>query len=235
MHSKRVLLVGLGNYIHTNTRHNVGMMMLDHVASKLNLTWTLHRAWKAHMAQTQLTIQVTKNKESHYEDISLILLKPRLLMNVCGPSVAKAVRELSIPASEIYVFHDDMERVLGKLSIKTGGSANGHNGVKSVIQSLRTNEFKRVRIGIGRPPTDAGNRSPDIVADYVLSKFTPSEMDTLMHQVYPLMDIGPGLGLETLCGRGELWQMPKPAKPKKVVAQKPVSPTPPEQQVTSSA
>lgn len=118
------------------------------------------------------------------------------------------MNELSIPPSNIYVFHDDLQRPLGKLSLKTGGSANGHNGVKSVMEKLGTDAFRRVRIGIGRPE----DRSPDVVADFVLSKFTSSEVANLEQLVYPSLAPGTGLGLETLCLRGELWKPPKPAK-----------------------
>ncbi|KAI9032719.1 peptidyl-tRNA hydrolase-domain-containing protein [Phycomyces nitens] len=212
MQTIRVLLVGLGNYTHPNTRHNVGMMVLDQIANKLDLTWTQNRTLKASISQTLLDIE---NKDKSRTMINVTLLKPRLLMNVSGPSVSKAVREFSIDPSNIYVLHDDLQRPLGKVSMKSGGSANGHNGIKSVIQHLCSDNFKRVRIGIGRPPDDPSDRSHDAVADFVLSRFTSSEMSVLEKEVYPLLDVGPGLGLETLCGRGELWKFPKPPKQKK--------------------
>ncbi|KAG0179495.1 peptidyl-tRNA hydrolase protein 1 [Apophysomyces sp. BC1034] len=124
-----------------------------------------------------------------------------------------SIRELSIDHDNLYVFHDDLQRSIGKLSLKPRGSANGHNGIKSVAQSLRSDDFKRVRIGIGRPPNADGNRSPDVVADYVLSKFTSNEISVLKAESYPLLDTSEK-GLETLCSRGELWVKPKPRKPK---------------------
>ncbi|KAI8088798.1 peptidyl-tRNA hydrolase-domain-containing protein [Halteromyces radiatus] len=205
----KLLFVGLGNYTHPNTRHNVGMMVLDSIVKQLDLVWTQHRPWKSHMAQVSLSI--LNNKKKEVMDVQVTFLKPRLLMNISGSCVAKAVNELSIPPSNIYVFHDDLQRPLGKLSMKTGGSANGHNGVKSVMEKLGTDAFRRVRIGIGRPE----DRSPDVVADFVLNKFTTVEMETLESLVYPLMAPGPGLGLETLCIRGELWKAPNPVKEKK--------------------
>ncbi|CAO3596284.1 unnamed protein product [Absidia cylindrospora] len=207
--STKLLFVGLGNYSHPNTRHNVGMMVLDSLAKQLDLSWTQHRPWKSHMAQTTFSIASKKT----VVDVQLTLIKPRLLMNVSGTCVAKAVNELSIPPSNIYIFHDDLQRPLGKLSLKTGGSANGHNGVKSVMEKLGTDAFRRVRIGIGRPE----DRSPDAVADFVLSKFTSSEVSNLEQSVYPLLSPGAGLGLEMLCLRGELWKPPKPAKAPKNV------------------
>ncbi|KAI7865797.1 peptidyl-tRNA hydrolase-domain-containing protein [Spinellus fusiger] len=206
-----ILLVGLGNYTHPNTRHNVGMLALDAIATKLQLNWTQHRPWKATIAETRVRVE-QKNKAQ--QEIKVTLLKPRLLMNVSGPSVSKAVRDMSIDVSNVYVFHDDMQRSLGKVAMKANGSANGHNGVKSVIQHLCTENFKRVRIGIGRPLEDPSNRSHDFVSDFVLGKFTSAEISVLEQQVYPLFEVGPGLGFETLCSRGELWKAPKPVKVK---------------------
>ncbi|KAI9303022.1 peptidyl-tRNA hydrolase-domain-containing protein [Cunninghamella echinulata] len=206
---KKILFVGLGNYTHPNTRHNIGMMVLDSIAKQLNLSWTQYKPWKSHMAQTTLSI-LHKNTIT---DVQLTLIKPRLLMNVSGTCVAKAVNELSITHDNVYIFHDDLQRSLGKLSLKTGGSANGHNGVKSAIEKLGTDAFKRVRIGIGRPE----DRSPDVVADFVLNKFTSSEMSQLEEMVYPIFTTGNGLDL--LCGRGELWKLPSPSKSKSTKVQ----------------
>ncbi|KAI8338215.1 peptidyl-tRNA hydrolase-domain-containing protein [Chlamydoabsidia padenii] len=214
----RLLFVGLGNHTHPNTRHNVGMMVLDHIAKQLNLNWTQHRPWKSHMAQTTFFI-VTKKKTSI--DIHLTLIKPRLLMNISGTCVAKAVNELSIPPSNVYIFHDDLQRPLGKLSMKTGGSANGHNGVKSVMEKLGTDGFRRVRIGIGRPD----DRSPDVVADFVLGKFSKVELDGLEQSVYPLM--APGPGLDSLCLCGELLKPVKAKQQKQKQDEQVIVETPP--------
>lgn len=100
-----------------------------------------------------------------------------------------------------------MQRDLGKVNLKGNGSANGHNGIKSVIDNLRTNEFKRVRIGIGRPSADIDDRSYDVVANFVLSKFTQSELSKLEDLVYPMWT--KNQGLELLCDRGELFKAPK--------------------------
>ncbi|KAJ1923684.1 hypothetical protein IWQ60_005710 [Tieghemiomyces parasiticus] len=112
----------------------------------------------------------------------ITLLKPRVLMNISGVSVAKAVAELGIPVENVLVIHDDMQRDLGKVALKHGGSANGHNGIKSIIDHLRTNAFRRLRIGIGRPLQD--DRSRDLVSDFVLGKFTPAERETLENVTY---------------------------------------------------
>jgi PTH1 family peptidyl-tRNA hydrolase len=241
-------LVGLGNYTHPLTRHSIGMVILDRIAQQLNLTWTLQRGWKGTSASGKLLITDKSSKRSRSTDpimsvtteIDITLLKPKLLMNVCGPSVAKAgkpmwfqaiafsqcpqiskvirvriisVSELKIPLSNVYVIHDDLQRQLGKVSLKEGGSANGHNGIKSVAKHLRSDDFKRLRIGIGRPPKDVDDRSFDIVADYVLGKLTDAEFKALEEHVYPLLTSD---GLNHLCLKDQLLKLPKPGKPQKV-------------------
>lgn len=110
------------------------------------------------------------------------------------------------------MIHDDLQRPLGKLSLKDGGSANGHNGIKSVAKHLRSDEFKRLRIGIGRPPKEVDDRSFDVVADYVLGKLTDDEFKALDEHVYPLLT---GDGLNHLCLKDQLLKIPKPGKPQK--------------------
>ncbi|KAI8885257.1 peptidyl-tRNA hydrolase [Backusella circina FSU 941] len=176
-------LVGLGNVPLPNTRHNVGMMVLDHIAHCHNLSWTTHLAWDSDI--TQKTIILEKNtKQIEY---TITLLKPNKTMNISGSCVAQAVKDLSVPLDKLYLFHDDMQRDLGKVNIKRTGSANGHNGVKSVIEHLASTEFNRYRIGIGRPPLN-DDRSYDIVRSHVLGLFTESEMEILKKWVYPMWE-----------------------------------------------
>ncbi|CAO3639321.1 unnamed protein product [Mucor hiemalis] len=184
MNSAKILLVGLGNTTLPNTRHNVGMMALDSIAKALNLTWSQNCTWKSDTAETTIKIE-TKQEVKEYH---VTFLKPRKLMNISGSCVAAAVKDLHIPVKNLYVFHDDMQREL-------------------VIDNLRTNEFKRVRIGIGRPPSNIDNRSYDVVASFVLGKFTQGEITTLEDTVYPMWT--KNQGLELLCDRGELFKKPK--------------------------
>lgn len=187
------------------------MMVLDSIASKLNLTWSQNKSWKSDM--TEATVRVEAKHE--IKEYQVTLLKPRKLMNISGSCVAQAVKDLGISLQNLYVFHDDMQRDLGKVNLKGNGSANGHNGIKSVIENLKTNEFKRVRIGIGRPPADIDDRSYDVVAGFVLSKFTQSEMSKLEDIVYPMWT--KNQGLELLCDKGQLFKPPKVKNKKKVV------------------
>jgi PTH1 family peptidyl-tRNA hydrolase len=113
----------------------------------------------------------------------------------CQYLIPLLVKDLSIPINNIYVFHDDLERELGKMSLKASGSANGHNGIKSVMDHLKSDQFKRVRIGIGRPI------DRDQVVDYVLSKFTLSEMETLEKIIYPMWT---QQSIQLLCDKGEI-------------------------------
>ncbi|EIE78525.1 hypothetical protein RO3G_03229 [Rhizopus delemar RA 99-880] len=156
MNQAKLLFVGLGNATLPNTRHNVGMM---------------NHNWKSDTTHT--TVLVHSNKE--VKEYQVTFLKPRKFMNISGSCVAQAVHDLSIPMSNLYIFHDDMQRELGK-------------------------DFKRVRIGIGRPPFD--DRSHDIVASFVLSKFNQGEIEQLESLVYPIWTRDQGL--ELLCDKGQL-------------------------------
>ncbi|ORE11649.1 peptidyl-tRNA hydrolase [Rhizopus microsporus var. microsporus] len=145
MSQTKILLVGLGNKTLPNTRHNVGMM---------------NTSWKSDTTQTILKILSPKDELQEYH---VTFLKPRKFMNISGSCVAQAVKDLSIPLSNLYIFHDDMQRDLSKI----------------------------MRIGIGRPPAD--DRSHDVVADYVLNKFTEQELDQLQTTVFPMWTRDHGL------------------------------------------
>ncbi|KAI7899560.1 peptidyl-tRNA hydrolase-domain-containing protein [Cokeromyces recurvatus] len=211
MNNTKILLVGLGNKTLPNTRHNVGMMVLDSIVKSLDLTWSQNRNWKSDTTET--TIKVERKDETR--EYQVTFLKPRKLMNVSGSCVAKAVKDLGVSLQNLYVFHDDMQRDLGKVNLKEGGSANGHNGIKSVIENLKTHEFKRVRIGIGRPPAEIDDRSYEVVAGFVLAKFTQNEIDKLEEVVYPMWT--KDQGLELLCDKGELIKKPKIKNKNKIV------------------
>ncbi|KAI8610893.1 peptidyl-tRNA hydrolase, partial [Chytriomyces sp. MP71] len=150
------LIAGLGNTSHPRTRHNVGFAAVDALVasqrSKLVQSWTLSKAEE-------------KNEEVDNQwSVRVIFLKPKGFMNLSGVSVGKAAREYAISPSNILVLHDDLEKPLGRVSLKLSGSANGHNGLRSIISTLHTDAFGRARIGIGRPT------NKDDVADYVLQR-----------------------------------------------------------------
>ena len=162
------LLVGLGNIPLPNTRHNAGMMFIDYI-QKLESTpqFTSH--------SFGLISNVNWNQQCIY------LLKPNLLMNISGRSIHKALLSLNIPVDRMVVVQDDMDKSFGKIGEKRTGSACGHNGIKSLIQSLGTSDFIRMKIGIGRPES----RDPKLVASYVLSHFTNQELMELQQDIFP--------------------------------------------------
>ena len=153
------LIVGLGNpgEKYAETRHNAGFMVLDELLGKLRGTFSeklYHNAilW-----------------EGSCKGSKLFVLKPLTFMNASGEAVELIVRKNNISPEEIVLVFDDMDLPLGRIRIRTGGgSSSGHNGVESVQQKLRSADFSRVRVGIGR-----GESGSQI--DHVLSEFTDKE------------------------------------------------------------
>ena len=105
--------------------------------------------------------------------LQITYLRPKTAMNESGKPVRKAMQHFRAAAADCLVIHDDLERAVGKVSVKGGGGAAGHNGLRSITQCLSTDSFPRVRIGIGRP----ADRSQ--VATFVLESFTPDESEVL--------------------------------------------------------
>lgn len=150
------LIVGLGNpgKKYEKTRHNVGFETIDKFANSLGIDID-KEGYKGLYVRTK------------FYDEQLVLLKPQTFMNNSGESIQEISSYFKIEPKDIYVIHDDMDFNPGTLKMKTSGSAAGHNGIKSVIQCLNTDEFVHVRIGIGKFEND--------IVDYVLSK--PSKED----------------------------------------------------------
>ena len=153
------LIVGLGNPgpEYTKTRHNCGFRALDVLADKLNC-------------------RVDKGKfqglynQINYKDNKLYLLKPQTFMNLSGQSVKQLSAFFHIPPQNIIVMYDDISLEPGRLRIRADGSAGGHNGIKSIISCIGSQNFPRVKIGVGAKP------HPDYdLANWVLSNFTASE------------------------------------------------------------
>ena len=157
------LIVGLGNpgkqYEHT--RHNCGFRGMDILADKLGCKID---KLKFQGLYTQTT----------YKGKKVYLLKPQTYMNLSGRSVLQLSAYFHIPPQRIIVLFDDISLEPGRLRIRSNGSAGGHNGIKSIIQELGSQEFPRVKIGVGAKP----NQEQDL-ADWVLSGFTASEEKAL--------------------------------------------------------
>ena len=161
------LVVGLGNpgSKYWNTRHNVGFAALDALADKLHVKVDRVK-FQALMGQGEL--------EGH----KLILLKPTTYMNLSGQAVQAAARFYKIPPERILVMFDDISLEPGRLRVRKNGSAGGHNGIKSIISCIGSQDFPRVKIGVGAKP------HPDYdLADWVLSTF-PYDQREAMDETY---------------------------------------------------
>lgn len=158
------LIVGLGNpgAKYANTRHNVGWMALDAFARKHGVAME-----KSGFQGVYGELRWGSPSEK------VILLKPMTFMNLSGRSVAPAAHFYKIAPSDILVLYDDMDLDVGRLRLREKGSAGGHNGMKSLIQELGTQEFRRLRIGVGRPAPGWQ------VIDWVLAPFGPDDAATL--------------------------------------------------------
>jgi PTH1 family peptidyl-tRNA hydrolase len=152
------LIVGLGNpgRAYRNNRHNVGFMCIDWMATD----------WSLDLRKTQSKALITTAQKM---DQNLILAKPQTFMNNTGRSIAPLTRFYKVDPTRLLVIYDDLDLPTGELRMRPFGGSGGHRGMRSIIQSLGTSEFPRLRIGIGRPP---GRMDP---ADYVLQDFDPDE------------------------------------------------------------
>jgi PTH1 family peptidyl-tRNA hydrolase len=154
-----LLVVGLGNpgREYERTRHNAGWLVLDELARRHDGSW--RSKFSGSLAEVRLG------------DLRLALLKPETYMNESGRSVGAAVRFFKVEPEQVLVVHDDVDLEPGRLQARAGGGLAGHNGLRSLAQHLGSQDFLRLRIGVGRP----GRGDPRSVADWVLSPFSPEE------------------------------------------------------------
>jgi PTH1 family peptidyl-tRNA hydrolase len=154
-----LLVVGLGNpgREHERDRHNVGWLVVDELARRTDARW--RGKFSGQLAEVRL------------DGLRLALLKPETFMNDSGRSVAAAARFFKVEPESLLVAHDDVDLEPGRLQARAGGGLAGHNGLRSLAQALGTQDFLRLRIGVGRP----GRGDPRSVADYVLSPFEVGE------------------------------------------------------------
>jgi PTH1 family peptidyl-tRNA hydrolase len=159
-----LLVVGLGNPgpEYARTRHNVGFMVADRVAERLGA-----RAWRRDRKS-----QVAEVPRPGDSASSVLLVKPQTFMNLSGRAAAALLDKYYLPLDDMWLVYDELDLPFGKLRIRTGGRAGGHNGVASVIEEVGGQNFPRFRVGIGRPD------DPDPV-DHLLSKFTSEEKSRL--------------------------------------------------------
>jgi peptidyl-tRNA hydrolase, PTH1 family len=154
-----LLVVGLGNpgREYVRHRHNVGHMVADELARRHGGSW--RSKFSGQLAEIRL--------DGH----KVALLKPETYMNDSGRAVGAAARFYKLEPGEVLVVHDEGDFDLGRLELKAGGGLAGHNGLRSIAQHLKTQDFLRLRIGVGRP--ERGDPRP--LADYVLSDFEPAD------------------------------------------------------------
>ena len=150
-----LLVVGLGNpgREYATTRHNVGFMVADELARRHGGSW--RSKFSGEVADVRL------------DGARIALLKPQTFMNESGRSVAAAAKFYKVDPEDLLAVHDEVDLDLGRMQARWGGGLAGHNGLRSVASALRTPEFLRLRIGVGRP--DRGDPRP--VSDWVLSPF----------------------------------------------------------------
>lgn len=158
------LIVGLGNpgNKYKNTRHNIGFEAIDSIANKYNID-----------------VNRIKFKGEYGEGFigseKVILLKPTTYMNLSGESIREIVDFYKLTNEDILVIYDDISLDVGKLRIRKKGSAGGHNGIKSIISHLGTDEFSRIKIGVGQPKGDLVN--------HVLGVFSKDELEVLQESL----------------------------------------------------
>lgn len=150
-----LLVAGLGNpgREYARTRHNVGFLVCDELARRHGASF--RSKFSGEFAECRV------------DGARLALLKPQTFMNESGRSVASAARFFKVPPERLLVLHDEVDLEPGRLQARLGGGLAGHNGLRSVAQHLKTQDFLRLRIGVGRP----GRGDPRPVADFVLSSF----------------------------------------------------------------
>lgn len=164
------LIVGLGNpgAQYEKTRHNIGFQILDLIQIQLQKQFTFNSKFEC------FELKVKINNEN------VIFIKPTTYMNLSGNALIKVKNYFKVDTADILVIVDDINLPLGSVRIRESGSAGGHNGLKSIEAVLGTNQYKRIKIGCGKPSVDAD------LKDYVLANFSKAEQDTLTKEVYPV-------------------------------------------------
>lgn len=164
--SENKLIVGLGNPgpEYASHRHNTGFQCLDRLARAHGLAFT-RQAFRARLAQGEI------------RGVRVLLARPLTYMNLSGQAVGPLVRHYGFLLPDLLVIYDDMDLPLGTVRLRPRGGAGGHKGIRSIIEALGSQDFPRLRVGIGRPPA---GEDP---VDYVLSDFT-SEERAVMEGVY---------------------------------------------------
>jgi peptidyl-tRNA hydrolase, PTH1 family len=162
-----MLVVGLGNpgKEYSANRHNIGFLCINQFARKQHIVLDK----KQNNARTGT---------GSLAGIEVVLAKPQTYMNLSGQSVHGLLQRYRLTPEDLIVIHDDLDLPLGKIRIRRGSSAGGHNGIKSIIAFLGTQDFTRIRVGISRPPREGEEKEQSIV-DYVLGDFSRDDQPVI--------------------------------------------------------
>ena len=172
MNKKDTYIVGLGNpgkeYI--NSRHNIGFLLVEKFSKKYNSNFNFKSKFKSLYSEVKL------------DDLTFKLFMPNTFMNNSGEAVKAIVDWYKVDLNQLIILVDDIDLPLGKVRFRRDGSSGGHNGLKSIIENLHTQKFKRIKVGIGAPPNVKNIRKNDTIS-HVLGNIS-SEEKLILNKVY---------------------------------------------------
>ena len=190
------VIAGLGNpgAEYANTPHSIGFEVVDAVARGIGASWKGSSSFKGELATGLLG------------GVKVLLVKPQTYMNLSGECVSPVLKYHNATVQDLLVVSDDIDLPVGRLRIRKGGSAGGHNGLKSVIERTGSSDFVRLRVGVGRDPQSRSN-----VIGYVLGKFSPEDrqaMDEVVATAAEAVGAIENENLETAMNRYNGWTAP---------------------------
>lgn len=168
------LIIGLGNpgRIYAQNRHNIGFRCITHLG-------------KVYSIETKRRLCHSQVGGGTIDNVKVVLARPVTFVNQSGEAVGCLMHKYDLSPTDLLVIHDDLDLPLGKLRLRPGGSAGGHKGMNSIISALGSEDFPRIKVGIGRPTKEDGTaiNDEDGIVDYVLSDFTPKEDDIIKEAI----------------------------------------------------
>ena len=168
MNNNEIFIIGLGNpgkeYI--KNRHNIGFLLLENFSEKYNVQFTLKNKFKSRYTEFKINDSIYR------------LFMPNTYMNNSGDAVRAIVEWYKINLDQLFIIVDDIDLPLGKIRFRKKGSSGGHNGLKDIINKLNTENFNRIKIGIGSPPINEKNKNFNTIS-HVLGNISSKENDTL--------------------------------------------------------
>ena len=169
---KEIFLIGLGNpgKRYAKSRHNIGFLLLENLSKKYNSNFVLKDKLKSSCSEFKI------------KDYTYRLFLPNTFMNNSGEAVRAIVDWYKINLDQLFIIVDDKDLPIGKIRLRKKGSSGGHNGLKSIIKTLQTQSFNRIRIGIGIPPSIQGTNNLNTVS-HVLGNISPEEK-SILDKVY---------------------------------------------------